>query len=107
MEDRTLTITTEDGKEITCEILFTYHSDEFNKSYVIFQPKGIDEVSAASYIENGDGSGQLEKIENEEEWDMLEELLNDYYNNQDAQGGCSGNCEGCGGEGCDGDCGNE
>ncbi len=109
MVDRTLTIQTDDGKEIICDILFTYFSEEFNKSYVVFSPRGLDEVSAAIYVEHGDGSGELTKIESEEEWDMLEDLLDDYYNNNGAQGGCAGcagscssDCGGCGGDGCDG-----
>ena len=36
MDDKTLVLTMEDGKEVTCDILFTYHSDQFEKDYVIF-----------------------------------------------------------------------
>ncbi len=106
MEDRTITLTTEDGKEIVCDILFTYHSDQFKKDYVIFVPRGANEASAASYIEKSDGAGELQKIETEEEWQMLEDLLNDYYNNLEENENCSGNCgscSSCGGD-CDGEC---
>lgn len=102
MDDRTLVLTTNDGKEITCDILFTYHSDEFNKDYVIFQPRGEEQLSAASYTEEGAGKGSLQGIETDEEWEMLEELVKDYYS-QD-QENCSGNCGGCSGcnqEDCD------
>ena len=37
--DKTMTVFDEDGKEVECEILFTYHSDEFNKDYVLFYKK--------------------------------------------------------------------
>ena len=47
MEDRTLTITTDSGEEILCEILFTTHSEEFNKDYVVFVEKGTNTASAA------------------------------------------------------------
>ncbi len=109
MEDRTITLTTETGEEIICDILFTYHSDEYNKDYVVFVPKGSNEASAASYIETGDGAGTLEKIEAEEEWDMLEDLLDDYFNQQQAEGGCQGSCGDCSGCSkeecdCDGSC---
>ena len=52
MEDRTLTITTDSGEEILCEILFTTHSEEFNKDYVVFVEKGTNTVSAAIYYAN-------------------------------------------------------
>ncbi|MDE6656353.1 MAG: DUF1292 domain-containing protein, partial [Anaeroplasmataceae bacterium] len=96
MEDRTLVLTMEDGKQVTCDILFTYHSEEFNKDYVIFQPRGEQQLSAASYEEEGDGNGALHGIETDEEWAMLEELVNDYYGEQSAEG-CGGNCGGCSG----------
>ena len=102
MDDRTLVLTTEDGKEIVCDILFTYHSEEFNKDYVIFQPRGEEQLSAASYTEEEAGNGALHAVETDEEWEMLEALVDDYYS-QDKTG-CGGNCGGCSGcseEDCD------
>ena len=109
MDDRTLVLTMEDGKEVVCDILFTYHSDQFNKDYVIFQPQDQDQLSAASYIEDKDGQGSLQGIETDEEWEMLEELVKDYYSEQETSG-CGGDCGGCQGCGtedcdCDGNCG--
>ena len=37
MVDRTITLVRDDGTEIVADIFFTYHSDEFNKDYVVFQ----------------------------------------------------------------------
>lgn len=109
MQDRTLTLVQEDGKEIICDILFTYHWDKLNKDYVVFQVRGANEVSAAVYFPKENGEGHLERVETEEEWTMLEELLNDYAASfDDAEeggcqscGGCSsqsscGGCSGCG-----------
>ena len=93
MEDNTLVITTEDGKEIRCQILFTTHSDEFNKDYVVFvDDKNV--ASAASYKDNGDGKGELEEIKTEEEWNYLEKLLNQ-YNNDDQIESCDNETENC------------
>lgn len=101
MQDNTLTITTQDGKEIVCDILFTYHSDEYNKDYVLFLPRGEEEVSAASYVETADGQGRLDAVETDEEWTMLENLLEDYVNSQaDENQGCTGSCASCAG-GCE------
>lgn len=104
MEDRTITLTTEDGKDVVCDILFTYHSDEFNKDYVVFQPRGLEEVSAACYEEGENGSGELKPIETEEEWKLLEELLEDYSNQLEESEGCNGSCgscASCGSDDCD------
>ena len=104
MEDRTLTIIADDGREIICDILFTYYSEEFDKHYVVFMPQGTDECSAAEYIEQGEGAGQLKHIDNEEEWALLEDLLDDYNSRMDEEMGC-GSCphaNNCNGE-CDQD----
>lgn len=106
MDDHTLVLTKDNGEEIVCDILFTYHSEQFNKDYVIFQPRGEEQLSAASYVEEGEGKGSLQGIETDEEWSMLEELVNDYYSEQET-GNCSGDCGGCSGcgtEDCDGNC---
>ena len=77
MQERTITLTTDDGKEVVCYNLFTYQSDEFNKDYVVFQPRGTEEASAACYIEHENGEGELDQIQTDEEWEMLEDLLED------------------------------
>lgn len=111
MEDRTITLINEDGSEVVCDILFTYFSDKFNKNYVVFQVRASQEVSAAVYYPTDvtEQNGKLDRVETDEEWDMLEELLADYSNQMENQeSGCSG-CAGCGSdcsEGCSG-CGNE
>lgn len=98
--DRTITITNDDGKTYEGIILFTYHYDENNKDYVVFQIKGSDTASAAIYHPEDGGNGSLEKIESDEEWAMLEDLLDDYFSNQETNScqGCD-SCDGC--SGCD------
>ena len=102
MEDRTITLISDDGKEIKAQILFTYHHDEFNKNYVVFMANG--QASAAEYFDEGNGQGQLGDIKTDEEWEMLNDLLEEFMENQKegACGGCNG-CE-CGSEGCGSDC---
>lgn len=108
MTDRTITLKMEDGTEVVCDILFTYYYEKTKKNYVVFQVRGSDEASAATYEPTEGGSGQLGKIETEEEWAMLEDLLMDYSNNlDDEESSCSGNCSSCGCSGecdCDGEC---
>lgn len=78
-----LTIIDQKGNERLCQILFTIESEEFNKKYVIFYPVAPTEEEegsylAASYIENEDGQGELTEITTDEEWDMLQEALNQF-----------------------------
>jgi len=93
--DKTMTIV-KDGKEVKCEIIFTYYSEEYKKNYVIFKPEDENVLSAMSYIDNGDNSGMLNAIESDDEWNMLEEVLNDYYENNGNACSCD-SCEGCSG----------
>lgn len=86
-EKNVITITFDDDKEMDCEVLFTYHSDEFDKDYVVFYIEENDEVSAACYIPNPDdeGYGTLNDIETDAEWDMLEKLLEDFENDEEEE----------------------
>lgn len=109
MVDRTLTLYQEDGTEIICDILFTYYYEKTEKNYVVFQVRETQEVSAATYDANSGSEGKLGLIETEEEWAMLEELLNDYSNQlEEMEESCGGSCSSCGGScgscDCDGDC---
>lgn len=94
------------GNEILCEILFTFDSDVFSKSYVLFYPVGGDdesiEVFAASYKPLEDGSvGELSEIETEEEWKLVKETL-DSFSSEEGCGCCEGDCDDeCGDEGCE------
>lgn len=80
-----LTFIDEDGNEVLCEILFTFNSEEFNKNYVLFYPVGSEDedgnitVMAASYTENEDGTcGELCNVETDEEWALIEEMLESF-----------------------------
>lgn len=101
--DKTITITTEEGKEMVCNILFTFDSERFNNSYVVFQAQGEEFASAAIYNPANDGTGSLEKIESEEEWDLVAEVFDQYFSENSHQ--CNGNCDGC--ESCDEECGDD
>ena len=62
----------EHGNEQEMEILFTFEDDSRNKKYVVFKHPGEDsEVFASIY----DEVGNLLPIETQEEWDMIEEII--------------------------------
>lgn len=104
MEDRTITLIDNEGKEILCDILFTYHYDKLDRNYVVFMDRNSKKVSACQYVESTETTGKLSPVETDEEWTMLEELLNDYVGQMEAQG-CGGSCSGCSGceSGCEGE----
>lgn len=82
-DNRFITITNDNGEEQELEVLFTYHSDEFNKDYVVFiiEEDGEESVTAACYVENDDeASGEIVDIETDAEWEMIEALVDDYNN---------------------------
>ena len=40
-EKNTFTVLDENGKEITCEVLFTFDSEETKKSYIVYNNIGL------------------------------------------------------------------
>lgn len=84
-----ITIVDEKGNEELHEILFTFESEDFGKSYVLLYPAGIPEgeeieLQAFSYIENEDGTeGDLKPIETDAEWEMIEEVLNTFMTDEE------------------------
>ncbi len=105
-KEKHLTFIDEDGNEVLCEILFTFESKEFNKNYVLFYPVGSDddeiEVMAAAYVPTEDGEGELLPIETDEEWQMIEEVLDQFSEedfDEEAEDECE--CEECEDEDCE------
>ncbi len=84
MADNLMTITLDD-KEMVAEILFTHFDDQNDKEYVVFKFVDSDEISAARYIQTDEQGGYFEDIETEEEWDMLDDLLQEYLDSEEAE----------------------
>lgn len=88
-----ITVVDEQGNEQLCEILFTFDSEEFGKSYVLYYPIGASEddddeieIHASAYMPSEDGEdGDLQPIETEEEWDLIEEMLNTFLDEQEEE----------------------
>lgn len=69
------------GNEIECEVLFTFDSDETNKSYIVYTDDTTDEegntkVYASTYTPNSENL-DLKPIETEKEWKIIETILNE------------------------------
>ena len=89
--EKHITVVDENGNEQLHEVLFTFESDEYGKAYVLYFPVGADaddeehvEIHASSYEQNEDGTaGSLQPIETDEEWDMIEEVLNTFLEDEE------------------------
>lgn len=87
-DEEYVTIIDEDGNEELYQILFTFDSEDFGKSYVLLYPAGVTddedvEIQAYSFVENEEGgAGDLLPIETQEEWDMVEEVLNTFMEDE-------------------------
>ena len=78
-KDGTFTIKNNKGEELTCNVLFTFDSDEFKKSYIVFTDNTTDENGKIKvYANTYDPSGNdinLGQIETDKEWEVIEGLL--------------------------------
>ena len=80
MEDKnTIKLTNEKGEEVVCDILFTFDSEETNKSYIVYTDNTKDEsgkvrVYASIYNPN-DAKTKLEDIKTDKEWKVIETIL--------------------------------
>ncbi|PKK92854.1 MAG: hypothetical protein CVV61_07610 [Tenericutes bacterium HGW-Tenericutes-6] len=73
-----MVVTSQDGEEQVCDILFTHEHN--GKNYVVFEFVDSGEVSAAIYKPGeGEDEGEFFDIETDEEWDMLDRVLQAFY----------------------------
>ena len=81
MENQKMTfkILGDDGREIECEVLFTFESDETKKNYIVYTDNTLDEqgntkVYASIYNPNEENTNLI-PIETEKEWKIIETIL--------------------------------
>lgn len=85
-QDRQITLIDDQGNEELYDILFTFHSDDYHKSYVLLYPSSTSgekeiEVQAFSYDADEDGdvtSNDLHEIKTDAEWKMVQGVLNTF-----------------------------
>lgn len=87
MEEDILYVTDELGNELEAIIIMTFESEEFEKSYVVYQLKDDEsgEYFAASFDPEDGDEGQLYPIETDEEWDLVEEVLESFLEDQEEE----------------------
>jgi len=82
MEERmTFKVFDDNGKEIECEVLFTFESEETKKNYMVYTDNTKDEegntkVYAAIYNPDEDET-KLSPIESDHEWAIIEKILDE------------------------------
>ncbi|MFC6294690.1 DUF1292 domain-containing protein [Lactiplantibacillus daoliensis] len=82
-DEEKITLVDDDGNETLFNILFTFDSKDFGHSYILLYPADAaedEEVDIQAYIFNpeDEDNGDLKPIESNEEWDMVEEILNTF-----------------------------
>jgi len=83
LKEDQMVVTNANGDEAVCDILFTHEAN--GKNYVVFEFVDTKEVSAAIYIPGAtDDEGTFADIETDEEWDMLDQVLQAYYDELEA-----------------------
>ncbi len=81
MENKnTFTVINDEGREILCNVLFTFDSDETKKSYIVYtdntkDEKGNIKVYASIYDPKKTDAMELLPIETDKEWKVIETIL--------------------------------
>jgi uncharacterized protein YrzB (UPF0473 family) len=78
-EKMTFKVINDEGKEVECEVLFTFESDETKKNYIVYTDNTTDEegntkVYASIYTPDQEET-KLEPIETDKEWKIIETIL--------------------------------
>ncbi|MBQ9071580.1 MAG: DUF1292 domain-containing protein [Bacilli bacterium] len=91
MKEETMTfkVINDEGKEIECEVLFTFESDETKKNYIVYTDNTLDEegntkVYASIYNPDQDET-KLLPIETDKEWKIIETILEELQHETAAQ----------------------
>ena len=73
------TVINNEGKEVVCDVLFTFDSDETGKSYIVYTDNTKDKNGSiqvfASIFNPEDENTELLPIESEKEWKVIETIL--------------------------------
>ena len=79
MKKNSFTLIDQEGNEVVYDVLFTFDSEETNKSYIVYTDQSKDEsgniqVYASTYDPENPNS-ELGAIESEKEWKVIETIL--------------------------------
>lgn len=80
LDSNCLYVHDEEGNEVKMTILFTFDSPD-GKQYVLFT--NPEDASGEVYASAYNDKGELLPIETDEEWDMVEEVLNTFIQDEE------------------------
>jgi len=90
-EKMTFKVINDEGKEVECEVLFTFDSDETEKSYIVYTDNTVDEEGNtkvyASIYNPEDEETKLIPIESDKEWKIIETILEELQNEIQGEAG--------------------
>ena len=78
----------ENGNEIECDVLFTFDSEDTNKSYIVYTDNTKDELGNTKVYANtfdDNESGKLGTIETDEEWATIEQIFASINNKKEGE----------------------
>ena len=79
-QEMKFTINNEEGKEITCEVLFTFDSEETGKNYIVYTDNTKDEegnIKVYASIYDPNDTTKLEPITTDKEWKIIQIVLDE------------------------------
>ena len=79
LDNGKIVIKNDKGEELVCDVLFTFDSDETNKSYIAYTDNSKDEsgntkVYASTYDKEGEDLS-LKPLITEKEWKIIDNIL--------------------------------
>lgn len=78
-EVMTFKVMNDEGKEVECEVLFTFESEETKKNYIVYTDNTTDDEGNtkvyASIYNPDEEETRLLPIETEKEWKIIETIL--------------------------------
>ncbi|MCP0885987.1 DUF1292 domain-containing protein [Ligilactobacillus sp. WILCCON 0076] len=88
-----ITLVDDQGNETIYQVLFTFESEDYEKSYILLipaesEPEEQVDVLAFSFDPDDNGEAtdaELHDIESDEEWDMVEGVLDTFLNDENMQ----------------------
>lgn len=96
-QDRIIKVVDENGKEVEMFVLFVTRLDEFNKDYIFYTDPKDEEGQV--FVSSFDEQQRLQPIEANEEWEALDEVFNQFIEEQqeviDKCSNCSSDCSSC------------
>jgi len=89
-EVMTFKVVNDEGKEVECEVLFTFESEETKKNYIVYTDNTTDEdgntkVYASIYNPN-EAETKLLPIETDKEWKIIETILDEIQSEANNEG---------------------